>query len=323
MNRSKCPVCKSCNTIKFGVRKGVQTYKCNDCGYRFRNDKFPSDSNLWEQYQSNKQTVAELARAYGVSESTIKRHMKNVSLSWEQPRLSGGGFVHLDATYWGHNWGIMLAIDDATSAVLYLEFIKNETNADYEAAVKSISERGFDIKGLVIDGKKSLFEMFPGYKIQMCQFHMKQITRRYLTNNPRLKASRSLKDLMGKITVSGKSEFEKEYQTWKTEWKDTLNRRSLLKSGKTQYEHKKLRSVVHSIDFFLPYLFTYQDPMCEGMPNTNNKIEGTFTDLKKNLNNHSGMSIENRKRFIIGFFLASGKTSCMDAHADKKAGCPQ
>ena len=40
------------------------------------------------------------------------------------------------------------------------------------------------------------------------------------------------------------------------------------------------------------------------MPNTNNKIEGTFTDLKKNLNNHSGMSQENRKRFISGFFLA-------------------
>ena len=34
------------------------------------------------------------------------------------------------------------------------------------------------------------------------------------------------------------------------------------------------------------------------MPNTNNKIEGTFTDLKKNLNNHSGMSTKNRKRFI-------------------------
>ena len=26
------------------------------------------------------------------------------------------------------------------------------------------------------------------------------------------------------------------------------------------------------------------------MPNTNNKIEGTFTDLKKNLNNHSGLT---------------------------------
>ena len=32
------------------------------------------------------------------------------------------------------------------------------------------------------------------------------------------------------------------------------------------------------------------------------KIEGTFTDLKKNLNNHSGMSIRNRVRFINGYF---------------------
>jgi hypothetical protein len=52
----------------------------------------------------------------------------------------------------------------------------------------------------------------------------------------------------------------------------------------------------------LPYLFTYQH--VDGMPNTNNKIEGTFTDLKKNLDNHSGMTKENRKRFINGFFLA-------------------
>lgn len=61
---------------------------------------------------------------------------------------------------------------------------------------------------------------------------------------------------------------------------------------------------MHSIDFYLPYLFTYQQIACDGMPNTNNKIEGTFTDLKKNPNNHSGMSEENRKRFISGFFLA-------------------
>ena len=33
----------------------------------------------------------------------------------------------------------------------------------------------------------------------------------------------------------------------------------------------------------------------------NNKFEGTFTDLKKNLNNHSGMTKENRMRFIARF----------------------
>jgi len=40
------------------------------------------------------------------------------------------------------------------------------------------------------------------------------------------------------------------------------------------------------------------------MPNTNNKIEGTFTNLKKRLNVHSDMTEMSRKRLICGFFLA-------------------
>lgn len=39
--------------------------------------------------------------------------------------------------------------------------------------------------------------------------------------------------------------------------------------------------------------------------------ELTFTDLKKNLNNHSGLTMENRKRFISGFFLALMETLSM------------
>lgn len=304
MHKSKCPVCGSSHTVKNGKRKGKQVYKCADCGYQFRNSSVPDDLQLWKLYQDNKQTVKELAEQLDVSESTIKRRLRNVSIEWEQPQLSGGGFVHLDATYWGHNWGIMLALDDGTGNVLYLEFIKNETNADYEAAVRSIVERDYEIKGLIIDGKQSLFSIFSDYKIQMCQFHMKQITRRYLTLNPRLKAARALNDLMNTLTSASQVTFEQNYKAWKEEWKDMLHRRTQLKSGKTQYTHKRLRSAMHSIDFYLPYLFTYQMAACEGMPNTNNKIEGTFTDLKKNLNNHSGMTEENRKRFICGFFLA-------------------
>lgn len=297
-------MCGSSHTVKNGKRKEKQVYKCADCGYQFRNNSMPDDLQLWKLYQDNKQTVKELAEQLDVSESTIKRRLRNVSIEWEQPQLSGGGFVHLDATYWGHNWGIMLALDDATGNVLYLEFIKNETNADYEAAVRSVEERDYEIKGLIIDGKQSLFSIFSDYKIQMCQFHMKQITRRYLTLNPRLKAARALNDLMNTLTSASQVTFEQNYKAWKEEWKYMLNRRTQLKSGKTQYTHKRLRSAMHSIEFYLPYLFTYQMAVCEGMPNTNNKIEGTFTDLKKNLNNHSGMTEENRKRFICGFFLA-------------------
>lgn len=304
MHRSECPVCGSTHTVKNGIRHGIQMYKCADCGYQFRNSSLPDDLQLWQLYQENKQTVKELARQFGVSDSTIKRRLRNVSIEWSQPALSGGGYVHLDATYWGHNWGIMVGLDDETGSVLYLEFIKSETNADYEAAVNSIKDRGYTIKGIIIDGKQSLFEIFSGYKIQMCQFHMKQIIRRYLTLNPRFKAARALKDLLDILSTADQDSFVQSYQDWKKEWNDTLCHRTKLKSGKTQYTHKRLRSAMNSLDFYLPYLFTYKQSSCEGMPNTNNKIEGTFTDLKKNLNNHSGMTEDNRKRFICGFFLA-------------------
>lgn len=304
MNKSKCPVCESSHTIKYGCRNGVQTYKCNECGYRFRNARQPSSEQIWTLYNDRKQTISELAESLHVSESTIKRRLREIKVEWEQPPLCNGGFVHLDATYWGHNWGVMLALDAETGMPLYMEFIKNETVADYQAAVSSIEKRGYKIKGIIIDGKQALFKVFAAYKIQMCQYHMKQIVRRYLTLHPKLKASRALKDIVDRLAISTKDEFVRKYEAWRSYWHESLNKRSHLKNGQTPYRHRALRSAMHSVDFYLPYLFTCQESDCQGMPNTNNKIEGTFTDLKKNLNNHSGMSLMNRKRFIGGFFLA-------------------
>lgn len=304
MNKSKCPVCGSIHTIKYGVRNDIQTYKCVDCGYRFRNSKLPSDQELWKLYQENKQTVSELAASLGTSPSTIKRRLRNVVIEWKQPPLSGHGFVHLDATYWGRNDGVLAALDSQTGKILYLAFIKHERVSDYQDAITSIEERGYKIDGIIIDGLQSLFTQFSAYKIQMCQFHMKQIIKRYLTLNPRLLAARALNELIKSLTTTDKDDFIKGYEAWKQEWKDTINKRSELKNGKTRYRHRRLRSAMHSLDFYLPYLFTYQEEGYEDMPNTNNKLEGTFTDLKKNLNNHSGMNEENRKRFICGFFLA-------------------
>lgn len=304
MYKIKCPACKGTHTVKNGKRQGVQLYVCKECGYQFRNGNRVDTDTLWSLYQDGKQTMAELAEKHRISQSTIKRRLREVEIEWVQPSLTGGGFLHLDTTYWGHNWGVLLGLDEETGLPLYVAFIGHERVQDYIDAVCSIEQRGYCIRGIVIDGMQSLFSEFSAYKIQMCQFHMMEIVKRYLTKRPKLIAARELKELVGSLTTRQKNEFEDEYRKWKERWGNTLNRRTTLKSGKTQFTHKRLRSAMHSVDFYLPYLFTYQQPECKGMPNTNNKIEGTFTDLKKNLNNHSGMSKENRKRFISGFFLA-------------------
>lgn len=304
MNKSRCPVCDSSHTIKYGVRNGIQTYKCSDCGYRFRNSRLPDDEAIWQMYQKEKQTIAQIAERFNVSQSTIKRRLQNIVKEWRQPDISGSGFVHMDATYWGRNWGILLCLDHETGTVLYLSFIKHETVADYLAAISSIVERGFKIMGIIIDGVQSLFKKLAPYKIQMCQFHMAQIIKRYLTRNPKLLAARALKELTSGLKDHTEASFTKAFDEWKTTWREVIERRSILKDGKSRYRHRRLRSAMLSVEFYLPYLFTYQNEACKGMPNTNNKIEGTFTDLKKHLNIHSGMTEMNRKRFICGFFLA-------------------
>jgi len=282
----------------------VQLYKCTACGHQFRAGKGISPDALWTEYAEGKRTVAELAASHGVSASTVKRRLRLVTKKWAQPQLSGGGFVHLDATYWGRGRGIMLAIDEANGRPLYLNFIRNETVSDFRQAIESIGERGYEVRGIVIDGKRELFRVFSPYKIQMCQFHMSSIVRRYLTLRPKLLAARELKELMRKLPTVSREAFCAEYATWKRTWRNTIDRRSHLKDGRTPFTHRRLRTTMHSIDFFLPYLFTYQQEGCGGMPNTNNKIEGIFTDLKKRMNAHGGMSDENRRRFVCGFFLA-------------------
>ena len=284
-----------------------------------------TDDELWTLYQAKKQTIVEIAASSGKSPSTVKRRLRGIAIKWEQPHLDGmSGFVHLDVTYWGRNWGVLLALDDATSRPLYVAFVKHETVADYVQAVETITRMGYTVKGIVIDGMRSLFDMFRDtYRIQMCQFHMRSIIDRYLTKKPKLKAAVALKELMGRLTVLDRDGFEKEFVKWIEDWDHTLNRRTVSKrTGKSHYTHKRLRTAMNSVAFFLPYLFTYKEKGCDGMPNTNNKVEGVFTDLKKNLNNHSGMGEDGRKRFISGFFLALADNQAgLESKAAPREGC--
>ena len=131
------------------------------------------------------------------------------------------------------------------------------------------------------------------------------IVRRKLTGNPRLPAGKELKTLMATLTTSDRESFTLAFEAWVAKWDMFLKERSVSpETGNTFYTHRRLRSAMASIRFYLPYLFTFQQ--VEGMPNTNNLLEGIFSDLKRNINNHSGMSRKNRERFINGFFLALG-----------------
>lgn len=266
-----------------------------------------TSDEVWEMYLHRKQTVQEISLNEGVSASTIKRILAKIKFEWTQPQLTGEGVVHLDATYFGRNTGVLLALESGTGRLLYMQHIAHEHISDYEDAVRHIHSCGYKINGIVIDGLQKLFSVLSNYKIQMCQFHMVAIIRRKLTKNPQLAAGQELLDLTYRMKFMTKVEFTTEFNDWKKKWHDFLKEKTTNElTGRTIFTHQRLRSAMLSISFYLPYLFTFEE--VDGMPNTNNMIEGTFTDMKKNLRNHPGMNEENRKRMMNGFFLAYAKS---------------
>lgn len=276
------------------------------CGYRFRGGHNLTEDEVWDMYLHGKQTAAEISVRTGVSTSTVKRILSRVTFDWEQPHIAGRGVIHLDATYFGRNTGVLLVLESQSGKLLYMKHIAHEHVSDYEDAVSHILSLGYEIRGVVIDGLQKLFSVLSDYPIQMCQFHMVAIIRRKLTKNPQLAAGRELLDLTYRMKIMTKDEFTSEFMAWKKKWHEFLKEKTVNEiTGRTTFTHQRLRSAMLSLSFYLPFLFTFED--VEGMPNTNNMIEGTFTDMKKNLRNHPGMNEKNRKRMINGFFLAYAK----------------
>ena len=137
--------------------------------------------------------------------------------------------------------------------------------------------------------------------VQMCQFHQFQIVRRLLTNNPHLPAGVELLALMRRMFSMRKEEFITAFDKWCDKWKEFLNERTLLISGKTTYTHRRLRTARRSIKTHLKWLYTYEDYTDLQIPNTTNLLEGFNSQLKRALHNHNGLNEANKKKFIDGF----------------------
>lgn len=258
---------------------------------------------LWELYSDGKQTVAEISAASGLSASTIKRRLRKIEIGWHQPLVSGSGVVHLDATYFGRNCGVLVALEGQSGRLLYMKQILHEHIGDYEEAVNHIVSQGYTIRGIVIDGQRKLFTVFAGYPVQMCHFHMVAIVRRKLTKNPQLPAGQELLRLVYRIKSMTAGAFTAEFLGWKSRWHDFLSERTTNPlTGRTIFTHQRLRSAMASLSFYLKWLFTYET--VDGMASTNNMLEGTFTELKNKIRVHAGMTEANRRRFVNGFFLA-------------------
>jgi hypothetical protein len=275
------------------------------CGKQFIGGARINNNNLWNSYVHGKQTYKQLSISYGISISTIKRRLDKVSESKEKGIVLSHSVVHMDTTYFGLGFGVLVMKDTYTKNILWLKFVHHETLSDYAEGIRIIENQGTRIDGIVCDGLRGMFYQFSQYRVQMCQFHQVQIVLRYITRKPKLQASIELKSLMHLMCKTDKESFIGAFEDWCVKWESFLNER--LKdpqTGKSRYVHKRLRSAYLSVKRNLPWLFTWYDNIEIGIPNTNNLLEGCFTALKNKLRNHNGLSRERKRKFIKEFFKA-------------------
>jgi hypothetical protein len=274
-------------------------YKCNDCKRQFIGDRIRNKIQVITDYVEGKQTIEQLSVKYGVSSRTIQRDLKGMRYV-QKIGKNKDVTIQMDTTYWGRNFGLMVIKDALRNKILWRKYVRYETIKDYLAGVEWLKFQGFRIYGVVIDGMRGLAQALHPIPVQMCQFHQIMIVRR-LTQDPDIGASIELLSLIKEITRMDKESFIGAFDEWHERNKDILNERVIDKRIKRKtppYMRPRLRSAYLSIKRNMQFLWTFYDYPETGLPNTNNALEGVFSDIKSKTRVHRGISRENRKKLL-------------------------
>lgn len=219
-----------------------------------------------------------------------------VSLPYIRP---GQTVIVMDTSYFRDDFGVMVFRDSYQKRNLLWKFIKHETLQLYKQGITDLLEQGWDIKAIVCDGKRGLFNAFTSIPVQMCQFHQTAIVTRYITKRPKLQAGKELKQVVSLLTRSDKESFIGALNQWHLKWGAFLSEKTIdTETNKWHYTHKRMRSAYRSLKTNLPYLFTWYNYIDLNIPNTTNSIEGTFSNLKTKLQVHAGLKLHRKMKLI-------------------------
>ena len=187
--------------------------------------------------------------------------------------------------------------------------IESEQLKDYIYLKDELLAMGFAINGITVDGKRGLFRALNEFPVQMCHFHQKMIVQRYLTRKPKLEASWELKNIVARLTSTTETRFQNNLDKWYQKNEEFINEKSINSvTGKEQFTHRKLMAAYKSLQKNLPYLFTYKNQPALQIVNTTNSLDGgVFTQLKKLIKLHQGMSRSLKMKLIDDYLVNYNK----------------
>lgn len=209
--------------------------------------------------------------------------------------------IAADVTFWGRRYGVCVFRSPTLKRNLWWQEVTEETPAVYAAGLHILQEQGWDIRGVVIDGKRGVAKVFEGIPVQSCQFHQVKAVTKYLTRKPQTRAGWELRSLTLTIAKSEKAAFARQLAEWHMRWDEFLSERTpcpCCAPKRWPYTHRRLRAAYRSLVTNLPLLFTYQDFSERTLPNTTNCLDGMFSQIKNRLAVHRGAKPKFRYKII-------------------------
>ena len=267
-----------------------------NCGKTFTNKKRIHTDKLIRKYLLDKQIYRVLAK----QQIPYKKIQKAIdTLDFKYPKLAPRSCtVAIDTTYFGRKFGVTIFRDVTNRVVLHWVFVQNENIKAHIDGINYLVKHEIVILGFVVDGFWSFYTHYrTKYDIQMCQKHMADRIRRATTLNPRLTASKELKQIADRLSGLNKHEFLLKYNTWLKKWKEFLDEKTYSRTEKRWiYTHERVKQAIRSINRYLPYLFTFERN--HWLPNTNNSIEGFNSGLKSAIKPHKGLRNDRKAKLI-------------------------
>jgi len=195
---------------------------------------------------------------------------------------------------------------------LYWSFHLSES---YVAIEKDFEKLNLIIKdslpsGVITDWKGAIVSavniFLPPTPHQRCLSHVQRQLLRLLPLRSPLSSTQKLR-VIAKVIVDIKTHEEKYYwiksvNYWISKYENLLKEKTVGVGTKKKwwYTHGSLRQAVKLLMFDEKYLFAYLDyPF---IPNTNNSLEGSNSQIKTKLSNHRGMQTPQQVTYLFWLF---------------------
>jgi len=280
---------------KTGKRNGKQRYECKVCKKKFQLKTRPQKGIecLWKDYAEGKQTQQQIAKKNNVSRELVNKYLqKRESQDNKNTKIPPRKIVLIVDTTYFEQFGLMVFRSSNLRKNLLWYEVTHETNELYRQGIQELLDDGWDVLGLVADGKPGISALFPDIPFQKCQFHQCKTITTHISKKPKLEAGKELREIMLNLAHTDKASFKYWLNEWHERWKEFLAEKTINPlTGRTYFTHKRLRQAYFSLRRNLDHLFTFQfHSQIIEIPNTTNSLDGYFSHLKSKLAVHRGAS---------------------------------